>query len=109
MVDALGMDIKKLYTLVFGLGALLCGLAGVMAAPLLAVEIGMGERILITTFVVIVIGGVGSVRGRWPARYWWAWWTAWGAPFCRSCWARCSRRPPPIRWPRAWPRPAFTY
>jgi branched-chain amino acid transport system permease protein len=63
MVDALGIDIKKLYTLVFGLGALLCGLAGVMAAPLLAVEIGMGERILITTFVVIVIGGVGSVRG----------------------------------------------
>ena len=67
----------------------------------------MGERILITTFVVIVIGGVGSVRGRWPARCWWAWWTAWGAPSCRSCWARCSRRPPPIRW-RAWPRPAFT-
>ncbi len=63
MVDALGIDIKKLYTLVFGLGALLCGLAGVMAAPLLAVEIGMGERILITTFVVIVVGGVGSVRG----------------------------------------------
>jgi branched-chain amino acid transport system permease protein len=43
MVDALGIDIRKLYTLVFGLGALLCGLAGVMAAPLLAVEIGMGE------------------------------------------------------------------
>ncbi len=63
MVDALGVDIRKLYTAVFGLGALLCGLAGVMAAPLLAVEIGMGERILITTFVVIVIGGVGSVRG----------------------------------------------
>ena len=41
----------------------MCGLAGVMAAPLLAVEIGMGERILITTFVVIVIGGVGSIRG----------------------------------------------
>ena len=63
MVDGLGVDIGKLYTLVFGLGALLCGLAGVMAAPLLAVEIGMGERILITTFVVIVIGGVGSIRG----------------------------------------------
>ena len=63
MVDALGVDIRKLYTLVFGLGALLCGLAGVMAAPLLAVEIGMGEKVLITTFVVIVIGGVGSVRG----------------------------------------------
>ncbi|QCI67650.1 branched-chain amino acid ABC transporter permease [Phreatobacter stygius] len=63
MVDALGVDIRRLYTLVFGLGGLLCGLAGVMAAPLLAIEIGMGERVLITTFVVIVIGGVGSVRG----------------------------------------------
>ena len=63
MVDALGIDIRRLYALGFGLGALLCGLAGVMAAPLLAVEIGMGERVLITTFVVIVIGGVGSVRG----------------------------------------------
>ncbi len=63
MVDALGVDIRKLYTMVFGLGALLCGLAGVVAAPLLAVEIGMGERVLITTFVCIVIGGVGSVRG----------------------------------------------
>lgn len=63
MVDALGVDIRKLYTIVFALGALLAGLAGVMAAPILAVEIGMGERILITTFVVIVIGGVGSVKG----------------------------------------------
>lgn len=63
MVSAMGVDIGRLYTIVFGLGALLCGLAGVMAAPLLAVEIGMGERVLITTFVVIVIGGVGSVRG----------------------------------------------
>ena len=63
MVDALGIDIRKLYFLIFGFGAVLCGLAGVMAAPLLAVEIGMGERILITTFVVIVIGGVGSVKG----------------------------------------------
>jgi branched-chain amino acid transport system permease protein len=63
MVDALGIDIRRLYTMVFALGALLCGLAGVMAAPLLAVEIGMGERVLITTFVCIVIGGVGSVRG----------------------------------------------
>lgn len=63
MVDALGVDIRKIYTLVFGLGGVLCGLAGIMAAPLLAVEIGMGERVLITTFVVIVIGGVGSVYG----------------------------------------------
>lgn len=63
IVSALGIDIRHLYFLIFGLGAVLCGLAGVMAAPLLAVEIGMGERVLITTFVVIVIGGVGSVKG----------------------------------------------
>lgn len=63
MVDALGVNIQRLFTLIFSLGALLCGFAGVMAAPLLAVQIGMGERILITTFVVIVVGGVGSVRG----------------------------------------------
>lgn len=63
MVDALGVNIRRLFMLVFALGALLCGFAGVMAAPLLAVEIGMGEKVLITTFVVIVVGGVGSVRG----------------------------------------------
>ena len=63
MVDALGVNIRRLFMLVFGLGALLCGFAGVMAAPLLAVEIGMGEKVLITTFVVIVVGGIGSVRG----------------------------------------------
>lgn len=63
IVDALGVNIRRLFMLVFTLGALLCGFAGVMAAPLLAVEIGMGEKVLITTFVVIVVGGVGSVRG----------------------------------------------
>lgn len=63
MVRALGVDIRLLYTAVFGLGALLAGLAGLMAGPLLAVQVGMGEQILIMTFVVVVIGGVGSVRG----------------------------------------------
>lgn len=63
MVGALGVNIKLLYTLVFGLGTLLAGLAGVMAGPILSVESGMGESILILTFVVIVIGGIGSVRG----------------------------------------------
>jgi branched-chain amino acid transport system permease protein len=63
MVRALGVDIRLLYTLVFSLGALLAGLAGLMTAPLLAVQVGMGEQILILTFVVVVIGGVGSVRG----------------------------------------------
>lgn len=63
MVSALGVNINLLYTLVFGLGTLLAGLAGVMAGPILAVESGMGESILIYTFVVIVIGGIGSIRG----------------------------------------------
>ncbi len=63
MVGALGVNIKLLYTLVFGLGSLLAGLAGIMAGPILAVESGMGESILILTFVVIVIGGIGSIRG----------------------------------------------
>ncbi len=63
MIAALGVNIKLLYTLIFGLGALLAGLAGVMAGPIFAVESGMGESILILTFVVIVIGGIGSIRG----------------------------------------------
>ncbi len=67
MVSALGVNIKLLFTLVFGLGAALAGLAGVMAGPILAVTIGMGEDILILTFVVIVIGGIGSIRGAFVA------------------------------------------
>jgi branched-chain amino acid transport system permease protein len=67
MVRALGVDIRLLYTLVFGLGALLAGLAGFMAAPILAVQVGMGEQILLATFVVVVIGGVGSIRGAFVA------------------------------------------
>jgi branched-chain amino acid transport system permease protein len=63
MVRALGVNIRLLYTVVFGLGALLAGLGGALAGPLLAVQVGMGEQILILTFVVVVIGGVGSVRG----------------------------------------------
>jgi branched-chain amino acid transport system permease protein len=63
MIGALGVNIRLLYTLVFGLGAMLAGLAGVMAGPIMAVESGMGEDILILTFVVIVIGGIGSIRG----------------------------------------------
>ena len=63
MVGALGVNIKLLYTLVFGLGAALAGLAGLMQAPILTVQIGMGENILILAFVVIIIGGIGSIRG----------------------------------------------
>src|SRR5450432_2363982 len=63
MVGALGVNIKLLYTLVFGLGAALAGFAGMMQAPILTVQIGMGENILILAFVIIVIGGIGSIRG----------------------------------------------
>ena len=63
MVSALGVDIAKLYTLVFGLGALLAGLAGLMVGPIRSVQVGMGEQVLIMTFVVIVVGGIGSIRG----------------------------------------------
>jgi branched-chain amino acid transport system permease protein len=63
MIRALGVDIGLLYTMVFGLGAVLAGLAGALTGPLLSVQVGMGDQILITTFVVIVIGGIGSVRG----------------------------------------------
>jgi branched-chain amino acid transport system permease protein len=63
MVGALGVNVRLLYTSVFGLGAALAGLAGLMAGPIYAVQPGMGEQILIPVFVVIVIGGIGSVRG----------------------------------------------
>ena len=63
MVAALGVDIKLLFTAVFGLGAALAGLAGVMNAPISTVYSGMGEEVLIQAFVVIVIGGIGSIRG----------------------------------------------
>src|SRR5271169_984812 len=64
MIGALGINIKLLYTLVFGLGA---ALAGLMQAPILTVQIGMGENILILAFVIIVIGGIGSIRGAFVA------------------------------------------
>lgn len=63
MVDALGVNIKLLYTMVFGLGAVLAALSGVMAGPLFAVESGMGDNFLILVLVVIVIGGIGSIKG----------------------------------------------
>ena len=63
MALAMGVDVRRLFTLVFAFGAGLCALAGGMLGPLLAVQVGMGESILILAFVVIVIGGIGSVRG----------------------------------------------
>jgi branched-chain amino acid transport system permease protein len=63
MVSALGVDIRRLFMVVFGFGTMLAGFAGVMIAPILSVEPGMGDTILILAFVVIVIGGIGSIRG----------------------------------------------
>lgn len=63
MVSALGVDIRRLFMIVFGFGAMLAGFAGAMAAPVLSVEPGMGDNLLILAFVVIVIGGIGSIRG----------------------------------------------
>jgi len=63
MALALGINVPRLFTLVFGAGAALCAVAGALLGPLLAVQVGMGENILILAFVVIVIGGIGSIRG----------------------------------------------
>ena len=63
MVGALGVNIRMLFTIIFGIGAALAGLAGVMIGPIESVESGMGESKLILAFVVIVIGGIGSIRG----------------------------------------------
>jgi branched-chain amino acid transport system permease protein len=63
IVAALGINISLLYTLVFALSAMLAALAGIMMGPLLSVEPGAGDPILILALVVVVIGGIGSVRG----------------------------------------------
>ncbi|WP_105383865.1 branched-chain amino acid ABC transporter permease [Neorhizobium alkalisoli] len=63
MIGALGVDIRTLYTVVFALGAALAGLAGALVGALQSVQVGMGEPVLILAFVVIVIGGIGSIKG----------------------------------------------
>lgn len=63
MIAALGVDISKLYTLVFALGAALAGFAGALVGAIQSVQVGMGEPVLILAFVVIVIGGIGSIKG----------------------------------------------
>jgi branched-chain amino acid transport system permease protein len=63
MVSALGINIRRLFMIVFGFGTMLAGFAGIMIAPILSVQPGMGDTILILAFVVIVIGGIGSIRG----------------------------------------------
>jgi branched-chain amino acid transport system permease protein len=63
MASALGVDVDFVFSMVFAVGAALAGLAGIMAGPIFAVQVGMGEPILILAFVVTVIGGIGSIRG----------------------------------------------
>ena len=63
MIAALGVDISKLYTLVFALGAALAGMAGALVGAIQSVEVGMGEPVLILAFVTIIIGGIGSIKG----------------------------------------------
>ena len=63
MVSALGVNIWRLFTIVFGFGAMLAGFAGALAAPIFTIEPGMGDDLLIVAFVVIIIGGIGSIRG----------------------------------------------
>jgi len=63
MIAALGVNIRALYTIVFALGAALAGLAGALVGAIQSVQVGMGEPVLILAFVVIVIGGIGSIKG----------------------------------------------
>ena len=63
MIAALGVDISKLYTMIFALGAALAGFAGALIGAIQSVQVGMGEPVMILAFVVIVIGGIGSIRG----------------------------------------------
>jgi len=63
MTEAMGINVRALFTAVFVFGAALCALAGGLLGPLLAVQVGMGESVLILAFVVIIIGGIGSIRG----------------------------------------------
>jgi len=63
MAEVMGVDVRRLFTAVFAIGAALCAVAGALLGPLLAVQVGMGESILILAFVVVVIGGIGSIRG----------------------------------------------
>jgi len=67
MISALGVNIQLLFALVFALGATLAGVAGMFIAPITEATIGMGNEIIITAFVVIIIGGIGSIKGAFVA------------------------------------------
>lgn len=69
IVNALGVNIRRLFMIVFGFGAMLAGFAGAIAAPIFAIEPGMGDDLLIVAFVVVIIGGIGSIRGAFFAAF----------------------------------------
>ncbi|ADP96863.1 ABC transporter permease [Marinobacter adhaerens] len=70
MVEALGVNIKSLYTIVFAIGVMLAAISGIIAAPMRSIVPGMGESVLITCFVVVVIGGMGSIKGAFVSALW---------------------------------------
>ena len=90
----------------FGVGAALCAVAGGMLGPLLAVQVGMGESILILAFVVIVIGGIGSIRGALLGALLVGVVDTAGphpdaARVCATCWRRSWRQRRARPWPRS--------
>ena len=104
MVSALGVNIRLLFTIVFGVGAMLAGFAGAMVAPILSVEPGMGDNVLILAFVVIVIGGIGSIRGAFIAALLIGLVDTLGRFWRRPCSSWCSIRPPRARPAARWRR-----
>ena len=104
MVSALGVNIRLLFMVVFGFGAMLAGFAGAMVAPILSVEPGMGDNVLILAFVVIVIGGIGSIRGAFIAAMLVGLVDTLGTLLLRSTYCACScRRRRPARLARRSP------
>jgi branched-chain amino acid transport system permease protein len=94
MIAALGVDIRFLYTVVFALGAALAGFAGALVGAIQSVQVGMGEPVLILAFVVIVIGGIGSIRGALVAALIVGLVDTWAASCCRR-FCRASWKHPP--------------
>ena len=92
-VSALGIDIEMLFALVFALGAMLAGFAGMLIAPITEASIGMGNSIIITAFVVIIVGGIGSMKGAFIAALMIGMIdTLWTTPFSMTCSSSSCRR-----------------
>ncbi len=102
MARALGIETRMVFALVFAIGAVLAGIAGIMVAPITGASIGMGNQIVILALVVIIIGGIGSIFGAFVAAIGVGLIDTLGEPTCPRSSARSSRRPwPPRRDPRS--------